>query len=108
MPANRELYQTGVLLYIECIAINASVLPMSSITVRNLDDKVKASLRVQAAEHGWSMEQEARHILQQGVSGRGVNTNVSFARRVQQRFAGQGVDALPIPERRPSRTPPTF
>lgn len=81
---------------------------MSSITVRNLDSAVKASLRIQAAEHGWSMEQEVRHILQQAVSVRGGVTGTSFARRVHRRFEGLDVEALPIPERRPSRTPPAF
>ena len=41
---------------------------MSSITVRNLDEAVKNSLRVRAARHGWSMEQEVRQILQQTVA----------------------------------------
>jgi len=31
---------------------------MASITVRNLDDEVKARLRVRAAEHDRSMEKE--------------------------------------------------
>lgn len=81
---------------------------MSSITVRNLDDAVKTGLRIQAAEHGWSMEQEARQILQQGVGVRRADSDTSFARRVQRRFAELDVQALPIPERRPSRTPPAL
>lgn len=36
---------------------------MASITIRNLDDEVKRRLRVRAAEHGRSMEEEAREIL---------------------------------------------
>jgi len=36
---------------------------MASITIRNLDDPLKARLRVQAATHGRSMEDEARDIL---------------------------------------------
>ena len=39
-------------------------IPMSSITIRNLDPAVKERLRVRAAEHGHSMEAEARRILQ--------------------------------------------
>ena len=34
-----------------------------SITIRNLDDALKSRLRVQAAVHGRSMEDEARDIL---------------------------------------------
>ena len=33
---------------------------MASITIRNLDDEVKPRLRVRAAEHRPSMEEEAR------------------------------------------------
>jgi len=36
---------------------------MASITIRNLDDGVKARLRMVAAMHGCSMEEEARRIL---------------------------------------------
>ena len=36
---------------------------LASITIRNLDDDVKARLRVTAARHGCSMEEEARRIL---------------------------------------------
>jgi plasmid stability protein len=32
---------------------------MASITIRNLDDRVKTRLRMRAAEHGRSMEEEA-------------------------------------------------
>ena len=36
---------------------------MASITIRSLDDEVKRRLRVRAAEHGRSMEEEVREIL---------------------------------------------
>jgi plasmid stability protein len=36
---------------------------MPTITIRNLDEKVKQRLRVLAAEHGRSMEAEVREIL---------------------------------------------
>lgn len=36
---------------------------MASITIRNLDDKVKEQLRLAAAHNGRSMEQEAGLIL---------------------------------------------
>lgn len=38
---------------------------MASLTIRNLDDNVKALLRLRAAQHGRSMEEEARQILRQ-------------------------------------------
>ena len=37
---------------------------MSSIAIRNLDPAVKERLRIRAAQHGHSMEAEARSILQ--------------------------------------------
>ena len=36
---------------------------MASITIRNLEDEIKQRLRVRAAEHGRSMEEEVRDIL---------------------------------------------
>ena len=36
---------------------------MTSITIRNLEDDIKQRLRVRAALHGRSMEEEARDIL---------------------------------------------
>jgi plasmid stability protein len=40
---------------------------MAQLLVRNLDDDVKARLRILAAEHGRSMEEEVREILRQAV-----------------------------------------
>jgi plasmid stability protein len=37
---------------------------MATLIIRNLDQAVKERLRVRAAEHGHSMEAEARRILQ--------------------------------------------
>ena len=41
---------------------------MASITIRNLDDTLKRRLRIRAAEHGRSMEEEAREILRSAVN----------------------------------------
>jgi plasmid stability protein len=40
---------------------------MATITVRNLDEAVKARLRIRAAENGRSMEAEAREILREAL-----------------------------------------
>jgi plasmid stability protein len=45
----------------ECVA-------MANISVRKLDDKTVARLRVRAARHGVSMEEEARRILKRAVA----------------------------------------
>ena len=82
---------------------------MSSITIRNLDDKLKASLRLRAARHGLSMEQEVRNILQSTLA---ADTNpangLEFALRINQRFKGLGAEDLPVPERLPARPVPSF
>lgn len=36
---------------------------MATLTIRRLDDSVKARLRVRAAQNGRSMEEEARELL---------------------------------------------
>jgi plasmid stability protein len=80
---------------------------MSSITVRNLDESVKNGLRMRAARHGWSMEQEVRQILLQTVSPV-LAEQSSFAERVNSRFVGLHTEDLQIPTRKGVRTPPSF
>lgn len=41
---------------------------MASLSVRKLDDEVYRELRCRAAEHGISMEEEVRRILEQAVA----------------------------------------
>lgn len=41
---------------------------MATMTIRNIDDQLKARLRIQAAKHGRSMEDEARDILRAALS----------------------------------------
>lgn len=43
---------------------------MATLMIRDLDESVKARLRVQAAENGRSMEAEARLLLAAALSGR--------------------------------------
>ncbi len=78
---------------------------MSSITVRNLDESIKAGLRLRAARHGWSMEQEVRAILQQTLAPE-LEAPSNFAERIHQRFAGLQVEDIAVPLRKPMRSPP--
>ncbi|MCP9773821.1 plasmid stabilization protein [Synechococcus sp. Tobar12-5m-g] len=72
---------------------------MASLTIRNLDDTIKAQLRLQAARHGRSMEEEARTILRQAVvtqppeaeGGRGLGS------RIHAHFAALGGVDLDLP-----------
>lgn len=41
---------------------------MASMTIRNLDDSLKQRLRLRAAAHGRSMEDEMRDILRTALS----------------------------------------
>lgn len=42
---------------------------MASLLIRRLDEDLKRRLRVQAAENGRSMEEEARQVLAAGLGG---------------------------------------
>ena len=41
---------------------------MASLTIRKLEEPLKARLRIRAATNGHSMEEEARRILRQAVA----------------------------------------
>lgn len=41
---------------------------MGNLSVRKLDDEMLSRLRIRAAEHGVSMEEDARRILKDAVS----------------------------------------
>ena len=80
---------------------------MASLTIRNLDDKVKARLRVRAARNGRSMEDEVREILRTALAERdGPGRNL--ARTIRSRFAAFGGLDLEFPRRDPLRDPPRF
>lgn len=79
---------------------------MASITIRNLDDTIKQQLRIRAAEHGRSMEEEARDILRVAVGEGRATRNLAAAIRERMKVAGP-VD-LELPQREPMRAPPTF
>jgi antitoxin FitA len=82
---------------------------MSSITIRKLDPAVKERLRVRAAEHGHSMEAEARQILQDGLDTPADKETVGkFFERIHARFAALGGVELELPQRKGTREPPKF
>ncbi|PVY75471.1 plasmid stability protein [Tamilnaduibacter salinus] len=70
---------------------------MASITIRNLDDDLKAQLRMEAARHGHSMEEEVRVILRHRFSGKPVG---GLGSRIRERFSVAGGEELALPERR--------
>ncbi len=80
---------------------------MASITIRNLDEPLKARLRVQAATHGRSMEDEARDILRNALNREQVPP-ANLATAIRSRFAPLGGVELLVAPRDPIRNPPTF
>ena len=55
---------------------------MASITVRNLAEGLKNRLRIRAAQHGRSMEQEARDILRAALEEETAPSQTSPAQSV--------------------------
>lgn len=83
---------------------------MAALTIRNVDDALKQSLRIRAAQHGVSMEEEARRILREALLR--VSQPQALGQRLKQRFAGVA-DATPdvvfeLPPRQMPRTPPNW
>ena len=74
---------------------------MASITIRNLDPALKQRLRIRAAEHGRSMEEEAREILRD-VVGKATPPR-DLAAAIRKRVVPLGGVDLDIPEREPLR-----
>lgn len=80
---------------------------MASITIRNMEEPLKVRLRVRAAHHGRSMEEEARHILRAALAGEPAPSG-NLADAIRRRFASVGGVDLPEPPREQLREPPRF
>jgi len=80
---------------------------VASITIRNLDDRLKSQLRVRAAQHGRSMEEEVRVILRCALAASDPPP-LNLAQRIHERFRALGGFDLPLPARAPLRDPPAF
>jgi plasmid stability protein len=79
---------------------------MASITIRNLEEATKRKLKVRAALHGHSMEQEAREILRSALR-TASKKPANLADAIRRRFAPLGgVELEPFP-REPIRDPGT-
>lgn len=77
---------------------------MATMTIRNLDDQLKARLRVRAAIHGHSMEDEARNILRAALSLEPVRSP-SLVEAIRARVKPFGGIDLKLPEREAIRDP---
>jgi antitoxin FitA len=80
---------------------------MPTLTFRRLDEKTKARLRVQAAQNGRSMEEEAREILR-ALLRVAASEESGLGESIRKRFATfHGVE-LRMPKREKIRKPPMF
>lgn len=80
---------------------------MASITIRDLDDALKARLRLHAARHGRSMEAAARDILRIALA-EDMRGPSNLADAIRRRFAKLGGIELDLPSRETLRAPPRF
>lgn len=82
---------------------------MATLTIRNLDERTKAQLRIQAARHGRSMEEEARTILRAAIEARQpAATAQGLGSRIHAHFAQLGGVELQIPARVSQPVPAQF
>jgi len=79
---------------------------MTSLTIRKLDDATKQRLRIRAARHGVSMEEEVRRILKEVLSP--VEAPFGLGKRLQDRFAGLAAEEFIVPERHAPRNAPQW
>ncbi len=77
---------------------------MASLTIRNLDEALKSTLRLSAAANKRSMEEEARQILSRFLLHKKATSGIGS--RIAERFAAAGgVDLPPVPKDFPRLIP---
>jgi plasmid stability protein len=76
---------------------------MASMTIRNIEDQLKARLRIRAAAHGRSIEDEARDILRTALSSGAPASAPNLAASIRARVEAVGGVDLEIAPREPIR-----
>lgn len=79
---------------------------MTSLTIRNVDDATKQRLRMRAARHGVSMEEEVRRILKETL--RPAETISGLGKRLRDRFAGLAAEEFVVSKRHAPRSAPQW
>lgn len=79
---------------------------MSSLTIRNVDDATKQRLRLRAARHGVSMEEEVRRLLKEAL--RPAQAPSGLGGRLRNRFAGLATEEFTVPKRHAPRSAPQW
>ncbi len=77
---------------------------MTSVTIRNIDDQLKTRLRIQAAMHGRSMEDEARDILRVALSKQPTRAR-TLVEAIRARIEPLGGVELDLPPREAIHAP---
>jgi len=90
------------------MALKSSGSPMASITIRSLDDSLKTRLRVRAAQHGRSMEEEARVLLRDALSAPRQAAPPHLLEVAQRLFGKRHGVELELPPRVGARALPEF
>jgi plasmid stability protein len=80
---------------------------MATLTIRQLDEKTKTRLRVRAAHHGRSMEEEAREILRSALTASSP-VKGNLAEIIHRRFEAFGGLEFELPRRDALRQAPEF
>jgi antitoxin FitA len=75
---------------------------MATMTIRDLDDRLKAKLRIRAARNNRSMEEEARVILKTALASDAEGSK-SLVAAIRARIEPIGGVELSIPPREPMR-----
>lgn len=78
---------------------------MATLTIRDLDDDLKAKLRLRAARHGRSMEAEVRAVLRDALDDA---PEQPLGSRIHARFAGAKAVDLALPPRADRPRVPDF
>lgn len=77
---------------------------MATMTIRDMDDDLQERLRLQAARHGRSMEEEARDILRGALAAQAPPES-SLLEAIRARIQPLGGIELALPQREPIRSP---
>ena len=80
---------------------------MATLTIRQLDEKTKTRLRIRAAHHGRSMEEEAREILRSALT-TSSRPKGNLGQAIRRRFASFGGIEISLPRRDALRKAPRF
>lgn len=80
---------------------------MASLTIRGLDEKLKTKLRLEAARHGYSMEEAARQILRRALMTPDSDAG-GLGSRLHQYFVEADAFDLDLPDRSTPRPVPDF